>query len=312
MSEKSSIHLLSGLEADNLLAFLALLGLLRVINTARPEWQASVYWAGMPLAARLTVKDTVDRSMLLLSVIEGVATLTPAYGFDENKDIVYSQNEFRNLCKRSITKPRQLEIIAALGSDGCLKRDKDVIEPTPYCAIFGQGHQHFLARLREVVAYGSPSPTKALKKEVFEQALFNEWMYTDTTPSFRWDPQEDRRYALQFGNPSEERNKIGTVAGANTLAAIGFMQLITAPTQHGLEALGVMGRRGANVLCWPLPGVPTTLNGYMALMRHPDMHSRSAAPALAAYGITGVARANRIQVGKFFNFERAVIQTLDQ
>ena len=36
---------------------------------------------------------------------------------------------------------------------------------------------------------------------------------------------EDRRYAHQYGDPSEARNKIGTVTGANRLAAIGFSAL---------------------------------------------------------------------------------------
>jgi hypothetical protein len=37
-------HLLVGLEPDNLLAFLALLGRLRALETARPQWGARGYW----------------------------------------------------------------------------------------------------------------------------------------------------------------------------------------------------------------------------------------------------------------------------
>ena len=46
-------HRLDGLEPDNLLAFLALLGLLRALDAARPDWRARAYWrTGLALFAR--------------------------------------------------------------------------------------------------------------------------------------------------------------------------------------------------------------------------------------------------------------------
>jgi hypothetical protein len=44
MSEPGSRHRLHGLAPDNLLAFLALLGLLRAIQTARPDWRPRAAW----------------------------------------------------------------------------------------------------------------------------------------------------------------------------------------------------------------------------------------------------------------------------
>lgn len=303
MTDCSSTHVLIGLDADNLLAFLTLLGLLRALDTSRPEWATRVRWSGMPLVASVSLDIPIDRSGFVRAVAEGVTNIATSYAFDASKDIVYSQEEFRALCVRHATGIEELQILAAIGSDGCPKRDSDNIEPTPYCAIFGQGHQHFLARLREVVSSESPALQIAL-----EQALFETWEYTDKTPSFRWDPLEDRRYALQSGNPSDDRNKTGTVAGANTLAAIGFGYLITIPTSHGLEALGVSGRRRDKILCWPLPGRPTSLTGYKALLQHPALCSDNGLEKLSSYGVIGLAKAKRIQVGKFFNFERAVVQ----
>ena len=49
----STTHILNGLEPDNLLAFLALLGLLRALEKARPEWKPKVYWQGKPPKAIL-------------------------------------------------------------------------------------------------------------------------------------------------------------------------------------------------------------------------------------------------------------------
>ena len=44
MTEPRCDHRLNGLEPDNLLAFLALLGLLRALETARPKWRPRARW----------------------------------------------------------------------------------------------------------------------------------------------------------------------------------------------------------------------------------------------------------------------------
>ena len=44
MSEALHLHRLAGFEPDNLLAFLALLGLLRSLESARPTWRPRAAW----------------------------------------------------------------------------------------------------------------------------------------------------------------------------------------------------------------------------------------------------------------------------
>ncbi|MGH7089221.1 MAG: hypothetical protein ACREFQ_09995, partial [Stellaceae bacterium] len=52
-------HRLDGLEPDNLLAFLALLGLLRALEIKRPEWKPRAYWEveSAPLRPVLTTRE---------------------------------------------------------------------------------------------------------------------------------------------------------------------------------------------------------------------------------------------------------------
>jgi hypothetical protein len=98
-----------------------------------------------------------------------------------------------------------------------VKRGADRIEPTPLCAIFGQGHQHFLSRLGAISGRVQSSNVADLSRVLFEQ-----WKYDDDTEGFRGDAVEDRRYADQFGDPSDDRNNIGSVTGANRIATLGF------------------------------------------------------------------------------------------
>jgi hypothetical protein len=295
---------LKGLEADNLLAFLALLGLLRALDSSRPRWHARAAWRGTPITAELEMDGTIDADEVVPSAEEGIRSLSRDYMFDR-ADITYKPDEFRLLAEEVHNNRRRAELVAALASDGAVSRDSETVEVTPLCAMFGQGHQHFLTRLAASAMRDHPANLTDLW-----DALFKEWRYEDDTDGLRWDPIEDRRYARQFGNPSEVKNQIGTVTGANRLAAIGFAAFTSVPRATGLVTLGVSGRRGERDICWPLPSVPTSLIGYIALLANPALADEKEAQALRAYGVQGVARARRFSVGKYISFERARIQSL--
>jgi hypothetical protein len=299
----TTIHELKGLEPDNLLAFLALLGLLRALETAKPDWRPRIAWTGTPLAAQLDLAVPAKAAEIASGAEAGIKRIGKSYAvLGGKKDLKFTSDEFRVLA-RAAKSEVESRVVAALASNGALKRDEKEVEPTALCAMFGQGHQHFLERLRELTSDGT--------MEDIARALFEVWRYEDDTDGFRWDPNEDRRYALQFGDPSESKNKIGTVKGANRLAAIGFGALASAPTAAGLATLGSLANeRRQRHVCWPLVEVPTSLAGHLALLAHPGLGDEETATRLASYGVAGVARARRVQVGKFVNFARARIQFL--
>jgi len=295
---------LKGFEPDNLLAFLALLGLLRALDIGQPKWRARAFWRSVPLTAILQIEPEVSATTMIDAVHDGIRALGTKYEFDR-KDLKFSADDYRAIVTTAGSDRDRLGLLAAMASDAITKRGSVEVEPTALCAMFGQGHQHFLARLKSVVQRDKPSDQRDLSR-----ALFQPWQYEDNTESFRWDPIEDRRYAHQSGNPSKPSNKIGTISGANRLAAIGFGILTCVPTARGLTTLGVarFGRR--REVCWPLPGAPTSLAGYRALLAHPDLGDDDKGTALAAVGVRAISRARRYQVGKYFNFERARVQFL--
>jgi hypothetical protein len=111
-----------------------------------------------------------------------------------------------------------------------------LIDPTPLCLLFGQGHQHFLDRLSSVPRQIAPPQRGKGKKAIdiseldcLAEALFGAWHYDDPTFSFRWDPAEDVRYALLPGDPTDAAYKAGTQHGANRLAAVGLATLTLVP-----------------------------------------------------------------------------------
>ena len=65
---------------------------------------------------------------------------------------------------------------------------------------------------------GLGQPQDRLQIERVHAALFEPWTYRDDRYSMRWDPLEDRRYALMDRDPTASDNKSRTVWMANLFA----------------------------------------------------------------------------------------------
>src|SRR6516162_2013394 len=167
MIEEVTRHRLDGLEPDNLLAFLALLGLLRTLEVADQAQQESIklrprgFWDLdlPPLRPVLSVAQPVTRKDLAGAVSKGVSILTSTNSFGDRKDLNYTRSEAREMLERAAYNAtaadhNAADLLASLMSDAAVKDDKNsktgTIDPTPLCLLFGQGHQHFLERLVHV------------------------------------------------------------------------------------------------------------------------------------------------------------------
>jgi len=302
-----SAYRLEGLEPDNWLAFMALLGLLRALDTARPEWRARAYWddARRPLRPVLTLAEDVDDATVAAAAADGVATLAKAHVFDR-ENIRYDRDAYR--AARAAGDP---VLFDALLHDGAGK-DDGTLWPSPLCFLFGQGHQNFLDRLAGVPQGRLPGPLANSRKPpdlaapgYIAASIFAPWQREDPTEGLRWDPAEDRRYALRSRDPSGD--PAGMQHGANRLAAIALPLLAGASVKRRQEARFLNRATGYTAngqikLCWPIWTVPARVQGIVALLAHPALAKD--APDLAAVaplGVIAVYRAQRISVGKFFN-----------
>jgi hypothetical protein len=309
----STHHRLEGLEPDNLLAFLALLGLLRALDTARAEWRARAFWdvGRQPLRPVLLLGREETQDAVADAATEGVARLAAAHRF-ARKDLNYPAEEARELLE---TAP-DTGLLDALMSDGAL-RDDCSVWPTPLCFLFGQGHQHFLARLADIPAGVLPAKLAKVRRPpdlkaptYISAALFAPWTRSDPTDGLRWDPAEDRRYALRADDPSGD--PAGMQHGANRLATIGLAAMpgavvIRRGETRFLNVGTSYGADGGIRLTWPIWSVPARLAGVRALLGHPALAGDASEIArLAGSGVAFAYRARRISVGKFFNVTMAL------
>lgn len=324
-------HRLEGLEPDNLLAFMALLGLLRALETAEPAWRPRAFWdeTQHPLRPVLTLAEAKTREDVAEAAARGVNALARFHEFDR-ADVSYTREEARVIFERlapsdgePLSEQERLKlacesaVFEALISDGAVREKEDKVWPTPLCFLFGQGHQHFLDRLAYVPSGRLPKKLEKLKSPpdlrspaYISSALFASWRREDPSDGLRWDPAEDRRYALRADDPSGD--PAGAQHGANRLAAIALPLFSTAVVaRRGETRLLARGcsyaADGAMQFTWPLWSKPASLAVAAALLARAEMGA--SAPKLGALpagaGVFALMRAERISVGKFFNVTAA-------
>jgi hypothetical protein len=275
----------------------------------------------------LSVWHPIPREKVAAIAARGLAALAANHDFGEwnQNDLNYPRSKARTILDEmaraaNVSARGGADLLASLMSDAATKEDKDVnaapIAPTPLCLLFGQGHQHFLERLRKVPSEAAPpqrgkgkAAVQLSAEECLSEALFAPWHRSDPTFSFRWDPEEDVRYALMAGDPTDQTYKYGTQHGANRLAAVGLAALTVVPeTRAGRIRPSVLGgsfgRHGFS-FTWPIWKEPATLSAIRSMLGHPDLLKVN---GLSHLGVDHALTAKRISVGKFMNFTRAELR----
>lgn len=173
-------HRLEGLEPDNLLAFVALLGLLRSLEaadhqrSAREKLRPRAAWDldNSPLRPLLRLAVPTSKQAVTEAAATGLATVAVSHdlGKANRPDLSYLSAEARAILQDAARTANasahgQADLLAALMSDGAIKQNKNpaaaLVQPTPFCLLFGQGHQHFLERLIKVP--NEEAPPRAAK-----------------------------------------------------------------------------------------------------------------------------------------------------
>lgn len=184
-----------------------------------------------------------------------------------------------------------LAMLAAFGTDACVTSG-GVIEATPFQFLHGAGNQWFLRTALELMGRVTPAGVR--------RALFEPWTYSDRKLSMRWDPVEDRRYALSAADPGEAPAQ--TVWMANLLAYRALCLFPAAPRSRRLRVVGWANIRGETVFSWPLWEVPASIETIRSLLALREVVSDDPdRRALRARGVAVVFRSRRIKVGSGAN-----------
>lgn len=300
--------ILNGLDGGHPLGYLAALGALRVTSLEWPQGQAKMHWANQSGGWRacLTLPAEMDQETWLAFLHASLRFPDSLAPFSLADDLTIPCSAFRAAALRAGTEAtrqdrRYADFLAAFGSEAIEsqingKKTGDITD-TAFRTMSGAGHQHFLGFMRELA--------KATEIEHLRQALFQPWSYTDPGPSLRWDPRDDRRYALRWRQPSGDPTR--TVRGANRLAIEALPLFPTAPLGRRVETTGFNQRRRQGVFwTWPIWTTPLTLDVVSSLLALQELSKEVPdRRCLTPLGIAEIYRSQRITEGKYRNFTPA-------
>lgn len=296
---------LRGLDANNPMAFLAALGTLRALSLAWPSAKLRLHWSQIGGALRpvLTPPKGVNEEDLLTALLDQLRLLSdiPALTFAD--DLAVPQGAFRKAaCHAQALAEAQSHVgadyIAAFACDAVSDLKTGIVQDTAWRTMSGAGHQHFLGFMRTLAAQTN--------KDHLHAALFAPWRHADPGPSLRWDPVDDRRYALRWNEPAGD--PIRTVRGANALAIQGLPMFPTQPRDGALHTTGFeRAPRKGTFFTWPIWEDPIPVDVVRSLLALRELRDESPPRhRLRALGVIEIVRSQRITQGKYRNFTPGV------
>lgn len=308
MPDATHVITLPGLDGANSLGFLAALGTVRTATLYWPQHQVQMAWSASDLGwqPELHLHPALEQEELLAGLNEFLHQTDPLQWLADYDDLTIPLATFREAelaAAQTATAANRaaVDFLAALGSDVVEAqvngKKNGLIADTALRTMSGAGHQHFIGFMRQLTAVTEVKHLHA--------ALFDTWTYVDPGPSLRWDPTDDRRYALRWRKPASD--PLTTVRGANRLAIEALPMLPTMPVKTRLETTGFTQHKGRGTRwSWPLWNTPIGLDEIRSLLSHPMLQSETPDRcSLLAMGVMEIYRCQRITQGKYRNFTPA-------
>ena len=298
-----------GLDGQNPLAFLAALGLLRVLTddaSARGVSPPRLAFSNEALAVLTT---DLDLDAIIAQVLDDAvrqecnAALALAYTKAGARvprdhpeamcDLKPTKEIARELLDRcACGGAREASLAAAWFSELAQDRGGNT-KPTAF--HFTAGQQAFLDMVETLRRQVTASDVR--------EALDGPWLNTSQLPSLSWDATVSRNYALRAGDPSKEKR--GSIPAANWLGVIALEFFPVVADRGRLVTTAVVGGWKDSSFYWPLWSAATTANAVASLLRV-DARSWSAEER-AALGISRVhsSKISRSDQGGYGSFAPA-------
>lgn len=258
----------TGLDGTNPLGFLAGLGVLSVCDRMMLDARPTLQWTeGFDCHGILGGVGDLD------TVVDGVMAdlevwrTSPALHFDAGdgpiSDVKFASNDevraYLKACDAADDDGRSIGLATALVAEFVVDRQG---KAKPTDLHFLAGRQLFLAGARKLV-----EPGGSVTADDIYAALRGPWRRGSTLPSFMWDVNDDRVYALTGRNPAGITKP--TEPGAELLALFGLACFPVHREPGRRDRLRQSGSGGGwkrGTFSWPLWSDPATLSSARALI----------------------------------------------
>lgn len=291
---QSELHL-DGPNGGNPLGFLAALGVVAVMSRSCPN--ATLHWdmSGRGWMPVLSGCGT-DRERLIINLYESLKAVTARHVFDISDQFPFDHDQLaRHMdsirTQTSVSSRRSADMLAAFGSE-IHTDDKGCFKPSKFRMV--RSIDKLPCRVKDNL--------KHLERRHLESTLFTTWANNEQCKPLRWDPDADKRYALERDKPL--RSNTGMLA-ANCLAVEALQFYPTMSDGHRTQTTGFTRQNGKWYFVWPIWTPPIggrVLRSLLGIRYNDRMR-------LIRMGIVQVYASMRISVGHYGNFGPAVPQS---
>ena len=248
---------LPGLQATNLMGYLAAIGTLAAVGRMHPDAPIRLSWT-----AQATPTAVLHGLSTLPEVITAVMqdrdhwVGSPALEGHDHGDVKFAPADLRRYlqtCRDTDDGGRSVALAGALVAEGSLD-GKGTAKPTDL--HFTAGQQRFTNVAIEV--------RDGLKQERLQEALTGPWRYDSPLKSFMWDVTDARIYALSATDPSQSSKR--SVPGAEWLALMGVVAFPATASPGRTRIAGAGGRWKRGSLQAPVWSAPVSLDVVRSLL----------------------------------------------
>jgi hypothetical protein len=241
--------------------------------------------------------------MFIACVVQHLPTALPQ-PWRAAKRLPFAASLLRELMKDaanacSMNDRNQADLLAAFGSE-IFADDKGSFADTSFRMVrsgdsAGQGLLHYACKNAE-----------STTAEDIRSSLLDRWVYADRGSSFRWDPAEDKAYALQANNPSDDGSL--SVVGANRLALEALVLFPVQPTSTGAATTGFVrpSPRADMQFQWPIWTGPLPLSVIASLLANSPLLGDSTTDFRLELGFAAIFKSRQFKPNQYYrNFSPA-------
>ncbi|MDE0093640.1 MAG: hypothetical protein OXO49_03940 [Gammaproteobacteria bacterium] len=258
---------LTGLDGTNPMGFFAALGVLFCLEDQHKD--TALWWSKNVVPHAIfsiewSISLLADSILKTVSNLKNCKSLNPCTPSGEpipgRDKLKFNSSQIRDyLLSAELCGETLASSLLAEGSFDNNKKGK------PSDFYFSAGQQEFLATARTVFV--------DVTRTDFINAFEGPWRYDSKLPSFGWDIEDDRVYALRSKDPSSEKKHSNP--GVEVLALLGLSFYPVYAGRGRTLTQGCSGLWKNGVFSWPLWQKPATLNVVKSLLSHAYISERS-------------------------------------
>jgi len=242
------------------------------------------------------IRKRFDKRRKIVLARRKVAVPSPELSIGKKVDL--SAVEFRSNAESFLQDAEfgssAIAMLAGLATESC---DKKQCPRTRFDFIDSSGQLAFLEAALQLMSKVTP--------ERLEATLFRPWKRADEKYSLRFDPAEDRRYALLDRDPTAGNNKSTSEWMANLLAYRALSLFPCVITRSGPVTSGWDSALDEPCFTWPIWQAPLPPDTIRSLLSYAALVARDIPSTLRRLGVAAAFRSRRIENGDYVNFSPA-------